>query len=62
MGVEKGTLVSTVVAGEHDLHPVHQGLPPPTGGWRRGAAAAVAVVIAGLYISIPLAVLAGMLQ
>src|SRR3989449_107720 len=35
---------------------------PPTGRWRRGAAAAIAVLIAGGYISIPVAVLAGMLH
>ena len=35
---------------------------PPTGGWRRGVAAAIAVLIAGAYISIPVAVLAGMLR
>jgi len=32
---------------------------PPTSGWRRGVAAAVAVLIGGGYIAIPLAVLAG---
>ena len=32
---------------------------PPTSGWRRGAAAVVAVLIAGGYIAIPLAVLTG---
>jgi len=35
---------------------------PPTGGWRRGVAAAIAVLIAGGYISIPAAVLAGVLR
>lgn len=35
---------------------------PPTGGWRRGVAAAIAVLIAGAYISIPAAVLAGVLR
>jgi succinate dehydrogenase / fumarate reductase cytochrome b subunit len=32
---------------------------PPTSGWRRGVATAIAVLIAGGYIAIPLAVLAG---
>ena len=36
--------------------------PTPTGRWRRGAAAAIAVLIAGGYISIPVAVLAGVLR
>src|SRR5205823_10999458 len=36
LGDEEGTLVVTaVVAGEHEAHPVHRGLPPPPGGWRR---------------------------
>jgi len=61
-------IAAMVVLGLHLYHGTWSALQtlglnrPPTGGWRRGAAAAVAVVIAGLYISIPLAVLAGMLQ
>jgi succinate dehydrogenase cytochrome b subunit len=35
---------------------------PPTSGWRRGAAAAGAVLIAGGYIAIPVAVLAGVVR
>jgi succinate dehydrogenase / fumarate reductase cytochrome b subunit len=35
---------------------------PPTSRWRRGAPAAVAVLIAGGYIAIPLAVLAGVVR
>ena len=35
---------------------------PPTGRWRRGAAAGIALLIAGAYISIPVAVLAGILR
>ena len=35
---------------------------PPTSGWRRSVAAAVAVLIAGGYIAIPLAVLAGVVR
>src|SRR5881296_4435530 len=35
---------------------------PPTSGWRRGAAAAVGLLITGGYISIPVAVLAGALR
>jgi succinate dehydrogenase cytochrome b subunit len=35
---------------------------PPTSGWRRSVAAAVAVAIAGGYIAIPLAVLAGVIR
>ena len=34
----------------------------PTGRWRRSAAAGIALLIAGAYISIPVAVLAGMLR
>ena len=61
-------IAAMVVLGLHLYHGTWSALQtlglnrPPTGGWRRGAAAAVAVVIAGLYISIPLAVLAGMVQ
>jgi len=35
---------------------------PPTSGWRRGVAAAVAVLIGGGYVAIPLAVLAGVVR
>jgi succinate dehydrogenase / fumarate reductase, cytochrome b subunit len=35
---------------------------PPTSGWRRSVAAAVALFIAGGYIAIPLAVLAGVVR
>ena len=35
---------------------------PPTSGWRRGVAAGVALLIAGGYIAIPLAVLAGVVR
>src|SRR5947208_5380086 len=35
---------------------------PPTGGWRRGVAAAIAVLIAGAYIAIQVAALAGLLR
>ncbi len=35
---------------------------PPTDRWRRGLAGAIAVVIAGGYVSIPAAVLAGVLR
>jgi succinate dehydrogenase / fumarate reductase cytochrome b subunit len=35
---------------------------PPTGSWRRGAAAVVAALLAGGYIAIPAAVLAGVLR
>jgi len=35
---------------------------PPTDRWRRGAAAVIAVLIAGAYISIPVAVLAGVVR
>jgi len=35
---------------------------PPTVGWRRGVAAVIAVLIAGGYISIPVAVLSGLVR
>jgi succinate dehydrogenase / fumarate reductase cytochrome b subunit len=35
---------------------------PPTSWWRRGVAAAVALLIAGGYIAIPAAVLAGVVR
>ena len=61
-------IAAMVVLGLHLYHGTWSALQtlglnrPPTSGLRRGAAAAVAVVIAGLYISIPLAVLAGLLR
>src|SRR3989440_7445482 len=54
-----------VVLGLHLYHGTWSALQtlglnsPPTYRWRRGAAAAIAVLIAGGYISIPVAVLAG---
>jgi len=35
---------------------------PPTAGWRRGAAAVIAVLITAGYVSIPAAVLVGMVR
>ena len=61
-------VAAMVVLGLHLYHGTWSALQtlglnrPPTGGWRRGAAAAIAVIIAGLYISIPLAVLAGIVR
>src|SRR5919112_250484 len=34
MGVQEGAVMTSVATTEH-AHPVHQGLPPPPGGWRR---------------------------
>src|SRR5438094_10505253 len=61
-------IAAMVVLGLHLYHGTWSALQtlglnrPPTGGWRRGVAAAIAVLIAGAYISIPVAVLAGMLR
>src|SRR5438876_1030443 len=61
-------IAAMVVLGLHLYHGTWSALqtlglnPPPTGRWRRGAAAAIAVLIAGGYISIPVAVLAGVLR
>src|SRR2546425_2952634 len=58
-------IAAMVVLGLHLYHGTWSALqtlglnPPPTYRWRRGAAAAIAVLIAGGYISIPVAVLAG---
>jgi succinate dehydrogenase cytochrome b subunit len=61
-------IAAMIVLGLHLYHGTWSALQtlglnrPPTGRWRRGGAAAIAVVIAGLYISIPVAVLTGMLR
>jgi len=61
-------IAAMVVLGLHLYHGTWSALqtlglnPTPTGRWRRGAAAAIAVLIAGGYISIPVAVLAGVLR
>src|SRR6266567_592141 len=61
-------IAAMVVLGLHLYHGTWSALqtlglnPPPTHRWRRGAAAAIAVLIAGGYISIPVAVLAGVLR
>src|SRR3989475_6757705 len=61
-------IAAMVVLGLHLYHGTWSALqtlglnPPPTHRWRRGAAAAIAVLIAGGYISIPVAVLAGGLR
>src|SRR5438128_2499688 len=61
-------IAAMVVLGLHLYHGTWSALqtlglnPPPTHRWRRGAAAAIAVLIAGGYISIPMAVLAGVLR
>jgi succinate dehydrogenase / fumarate reductase cytochrome b subunit len=61
-------IASMVVLGLHLYHGTWSALQtlglnrPPTGRWRRSAAGAIAVLIAGLYISIPVAVLAGIVR
>jgi len=61
-------IAAMVVLGLHLYHGTWSALQtlglnrPPTGRWRRGAAAAIAALIAGGYISIPVAVLAGVLR
>ena len=57
-----------VVLGLHVYHGTWSALQtlglnrPPTGSWRRGVAAAIALGIAGGYITIPVAVLAGIVR
>src|SRR5213594_4637036 len=66
--VSAAYVAAMVVLGLHLYHGTWSALqtlglnPPPTDRWRRGAAAAIAVLIAGGYISIPVAVLAGVLR
>jgi succinate dehydrogenase / fumarate reductase cytochrome b subunit len=61
-------VAAMVVLGLHLYHGTWSALqtlglnPPPTGRWRRGVAAGLAVLIAGAYISIPVAALAGILR
>jgi len=61
-------IVAMVVVGLHVYHGLWSAFQtlgwnrPPTFRWRRGAAAVVAAVIAGGYISIPVAVLAGLIR
>ncbi len=61
-------VVAMVVVGLHVYHGLWSAFQtlglnrPPTSGWRRGVAAAVALVVAGGYIAIPVAVLAGALR
>ncbi len=61
-------IVAMVVVGLHIYHGLWSAFQtlgwnrPPTFRWRRGAAAVVAAVIAGGYISIPVAVLAGLIR
>lgn len=61
-------IAAMVVLGLHLYHGTWSALQtlglnrPPTDGWRRGTAAALAVLVAGLYISIPVAVLAGIVR
>src|SRR3989475_8932940 len=60
-------VAAMVVLGLHLYHGAWSALQTlglnrsPTGGWRRGTAAAIAALIAGAYISIPVAVLARVL-
>ncbi|HEU5262684.1 MAG TPA: succinate dehydrogenase cytochrome b subunit [Gemmatimonadales bacterium] len=57
-----------IVLGLHVYHGTWSALQtlglnrPPTGRWRRGVAAAVALAIAGGYVAIPVAVLAGIVR
>src|SRR3989441_702026 len=66
--VAAASIAAMVVLGLHLYHGTWSALQtlglnrPPTGRWRRGAATAIAVLIAGGYIAIPVAVLAGMLH
>ncbi len=61
-------VVAMVVVGLHVYHGLWSAFQtlgwnrPPTFRWRRGAAAAIAAVIAGGYILIPVAVLAGLIR
>jgi len=61
-------IAAMLVLGLHVYHGAWSALQtlgwhrPPTDRWRRGFAAAVAGVIAGGYITIPVAVLAGVLR
>ncbi len=61
-------IVAMVVVGLHLYHGMWSAFQtlgwnrPPTARWRRGVAAAGAVLIAGGYISIPVAVLAGVVR
>jgi len=61
-------IAAMIVLGLHLYHGTWSALQtlglnrPPTGRWRRSAAGAIAVLIAGLYISIPVAVLAGIVR
>ncbi len=61
-------IVAMVFVGLHIYHGLWSAFQtlgwnrPPTFWWRRGAAAAIAAVIAGGYISIPVAVLAGLIH
>jgi len=61
-------IAAMIVLGLHLYHGTWSALQtlglnrPPTGRWRRGVAAAVALAIAGGYVTIPVAVLAGIVR
>jgi succinate dehydrogenase / fumarate reductase cytochrome b subunit len=61
-------VAAIVVLGLHVYHGTWSALQtlglnrPPTDRWRRGAAAVIALLIAGLYTAIPVAVLAGIVR
>jgi succinate dehydrogenase cytochrome b subunit len=61
-------VAAMVVLGLHVYHGTWSALQtlglnrPPTDRWRRGAAAVIALLIAGLYTAIPVAVLAGIVR
>ena len=66
--VSAAYVVAMIVVGLHIYHGLWSAgqtlgvNPPPTVGWRRGVAAVIAVLIAGGYISIPVAVLSGLVR
>src|SRR6266705_2452205 len=66
--VSAAYVVAMIVVGLHIYHGLWSAGQtlgvnrPPTVGWRRGVAAVIAVLIAGGYISIPVAVLSGLVR
>jgi succinate dehydrogenase / fumarate reductase cytochrome b subunit len=66
--VSAAYMVAVIAVALHIYHGLWSALQtlglnrPPTSGWRRGVAAAVALLIAGGYIAIPAAVLAGVVR
>ena len=66
--VSAAYVVAMIVVGLHIYHGLWSAGQtlgvnrPPTVGWRRGVSAVIAVLIAGGYISIPVAVLSGLVR